>query len=570
MTTRAFTFVVGEPPATKVVYSDGTLTNGGTHATISAAIAAAVPGDVIELRYRIPGAATWAQTITMNTSGTAAAPITIRVRDGDSVTLSTSGTLLAITGSNVIVKGNSTGRTGLILGNSSLWASATWNTSYPQTYSLTVSSANVTVENATCYGARTYEAAQIYGTASQVVCRNVKFDLHGTNNSTVGDDRGDIVNNSGLRTVFEDCEFARGGHNLLNAVGPYQVYRRCTFDASWAGMGTGFNGCRGAVFGPGNTTNRKLATSNPGLYGPQLVEDCIVKNVAPSAGQPANVATKMQGLRIVMRGNYFWDNQGAVWNGPGYGDAGTDPNTAEVMARGYGYHNTSYISNGVWTNIDAAGVANANHAGFRFVNNVFTGVANGINRNTGALDVNVVNWDANAVTFTGYANRWKDTVWRDNIFTGTASLMNFNLTGDTSAVITDGSTWSANVTGNDATAVTFRNVAARNKAGFEITSGAGYQDAAPLTTTVGTGSGTTLTVLDAGYFYDGWGITGETGDWVKVGNNAPVRVTAVNWTTNTLTLASAISWANGDSVFYAGNSKTNNAGTVFDNRGAWQ
>jgi hypothetical protein len=507
----------------------------------------------------------------MNKSGTAAAPITLRVRDGDSVTLSTSGTLLAITGDYVTVKGNSSGRTGLILGNPALWTSATWATGYPQTYSLTVSSANVTVENATCYGARTYEAVQIYGTASQVVCRNVKFDLHGSNNAPTGDDRGDIVNNSGLRTLFEDCEFARGGHNLLNAVGPFQVYRRCTFDASWVGMGTGFNGCRGAVFGPGNVTNRKSAASNPGLYGPQLVEDCIVKNVAPSAGQPANVATKMQGLRIVMRGNYFWDNQGAVWNGPGYGDAGADANTAEVMARGYGYHNTSYISNGVWTNIDAAGVANTNHAGFRFVNNVFTGVANGINRNTGALDVNVVNWDANAVTFTGYTNRWKDTVWRDNLFNGSASLMRFNLTGATSVPITDSTTWSANVTGNDTDAVTFSNAAARTKAGFAITSGAGYQDATALTTTLGSGTAANVvTVADAGYFYDGWGITGESGDYVKIGSNTPVKVTAVNWTNNTLTLANPISWANGDSVFYAGNDGADNGGTVFDNRGAWQ
>ncbi len=582
MTIRTFTVTVsatGSAPS-KVVYNDGALTNGGTHATISAAIAAAVPGDIIELRNRSPGSATWAQTITLNKSGTAQAPITIRVRDGDSVTLSTSGTLLAITGSNVIVKGNSTGRTGLRLGNPALWDAADkltqWNTCYPQTYALTVQNCSgVTVENATIHGARTYEASIIYGTATGVTLRNCELSRHGTNLRTPqGDDAGDLFANSGLRTLFEDCDFYFGGHNLLGAVGPYQVYRRCTFDASWVGVGTGRNGMRGAVFGPGNASSRIPNTSNPGQWGPQLVEECTIKNVAESGDQLANIAAKTQGWRVMFRGNLFYDNHAQIWNGPGVGDVGTA--TGEVYARGYSYHNTSYGTGGVWRNNTPGSLAaySDDLASYRFVNNVFANLSNGRDT-TGALSLSVVDWNASNVPLGSFANAWKGTVWRDNLFQGSASAMSFRLrgvSGAATASVTSSAQWPSNVYGNDlAATVNFSNAAARTKAGFEITSGDGFQDAAALATAVGGGTNaTTLVVSDAGFFYDGWGISGETGDYIKIGSNAPVQITSVNWTTNTLTLATPISWANGASVYFAGNDGTDNAGTVFDNRGAVQ
>jgi PKD repeat protein len=58
-----------------------------------------------------------------------------------------------------------------------------------------------------------------------------------------------------------------------------------------------------------------------------------------------------------------------------------------------------------------------------------------------------------------------------------------------------------------------------------------------------TGSGTTLVVEDASYFYDGtWTLSGTTqGDWVAVGMvGNVVQVQAVDYSTNTITLAGAI------------------------------
>ena len=67
-----------------------------------------------------------------------------------------------------------------------------------------------------------------------------------------------------------------------------------------------------------------------------------------------------------------------------------------------------------------------------------------------------------------------------------------------------------------------------------------------LTTAVGSGSGTTITVADAGYFHDGYGLI--VGDTIQIGGTASVVVTSVNYSSNVLTLASSRTWSNGDGV----------------------
>jgi hypothetical protein len=480
-----------------------------------------------------------------------------------------------VTGSNVVIKGNSSGRTGLRIGNPDLWQFPNWQT-YPQTYSLIVQGcSNVLLENLSVSGSRTWEASIIYGSASNVWIRNAAFSLHGNNNNsiTASPDAGDLLVCCGKRVLIEDTDFSFGGHNVLYANGPYQVYRRCTFDGSWVGKGTGFPGARCAVFEGGASKDRKEPAANPGEFGPVLIEDCVFKNSADSVDQAAQVAAKLQGFRIITRSTYFWDIDAQLWLGPGFGNVLTF--TGETMSRPYAYHNTSYNTAGVWINADSVGDYADDMQLGRFVNNVFAETRDGAQRNSATYGRYVVEWDTNANGLNGHPNNWKGTVWASNVFQGTAGTrMGFNLLGgSTWSIVNDAaSPWPSNVYGNvTAPSIAFSDPTARNKAGFAIGSGTGYQDAAALTTTLGSGAAANVvTVADAGYFYDGWGITGESGDYVKIGSNTPVKVTAVNWTNNTLTLANPISWANGDSVFYAGNDGADNGGTVFDNRGAWQ
>ena len=71
------------------------------------------------------------------------------------------------------------------------------------------------------------------------------------------------------------------------------------------------------------------------------------------------------------------------------------------------------------------------------------------------------------------------------------------------------------------------------------------------------GSGTSLVVDDASWFYDGFGIPGETGDQIRIeGQDSVVTVESIDYSTNTLTLSRSLTWNTGDGVHlkYSGNS----------------
>jgi len=84
-----------------------------------------------------------------------------------------------------------------------------------------------------------------------------------------------------------------------------------------------------------------------------------------------------------------------------------------------------------------------------------------------------------------------------------------------------------------------------------------------LTQAVGSGSGSTsLTVVDAGVFSDGEGLTGVgqnvNADWIRIGASTTVQISSINYSTNVITLASPVSWSNNDGVYLYKNS----SGTV--------
>jgi len=73
-----------------------------------------------------------------------------------------------------------------------------------------------------------------------------------------------------------------------------------------------------------------------------------------------------------------------------------------------------------------------------------------------------------------------------------------------------------------------------------------------LTTTNGSGStSTTLILTNSHFFQPGWGSTDTpvNGDCIRVGASTTTCITAINYSTNTLTVSPAISWTNGQSVY---------------------
>lgn len=70
-----------------------------------------------------------------------------------------------------------------------------------------------------------------------------------------------------------------------------------------------------------------------------------------------------------------------------------------------------------------------------------------------------------------------------------------------------------------------------------------------LITAVGSGStSTALTVADAGYFQDGYGGIVQA-DWIRIGSTNTVQISSINYSTNVITLATAQTWSNGDSIY---------------------
>jgi hypothetical protein len=81
--------------------------------------------------------------------------------------------------------------------------------------------------------------------------------------------------------------------------------------------------------------------------------------------------------------------------------------------------------------------------------------------------------------------------------------------------------------------------------------------AGPLTLATNEATGTKLVVADAYYFRDAWGMSafGVVGDSIVVGAQDPTGITAIDYTTNAITLSGPRTWRTGASVYLFRNGK---------------
>lgn len=97
----------------------------------------------------------------------------------------------------------------------------------------------------------------------------------------------------------------------------------------------------------------------------------------------------------------------------------------------------------------------------------------------------------------------------------------------------------------------------------------GIDGGGPLTViTSAPGSGTSFTVADAGYFMDGWGISGVEGDRVQLlGTSQTARIIRVDYDTNTITVDVALSWTVNQGLCLAYSGSAPDAGAFESNGG---
>jgi hypothetical protein len=77
--------------------------------------------------------------------------------------------------------------------------------------------------------------------------------------------------------------------------------------------------------------------------------------------------------------------------------------------------------------------------------------------------------------------------------------------------------------------------------------------AAFVTRAAAAGSGTQLRVTDAGYFFDGFGVSGQEGDEVQLDSETSqtARIVAIDYVNNLLTLKTPLSWSAGQAIHLA-------------------
>ncbi|OGL43434.1 MAG: hypothetical protein A2W05_00380 [Candidatus Schekmanbacteria bacterium RBG_16_38_10] len=72
------------------------------------------------------------------------------------------------------------------------------------------------------------------------------------------------------------------------------------------------------------------------------------------------------------------------------------------------------------------------------------------------------------------------------------------------------------------------------------------------TITSSSGSGTSFVVADAGYFMDGWGITGVQGDEIRLfGSSQKARITSINYSSNLITVDRTLTWTQNQGISLA-------------------
>jgi hypothetical protein len=189
----------------------------------------------------------------------------------------------------------------------------------------------------------------------------------------------------------------------------------------------------------------------------------------------------------------------------------------------------TYVNQAGGSNVDlnCLTITGASASNCRFINNVvqnvvpngqWSPVATDNGANTGLVE------NHNAVFNTGYSGSWKGP----NVSSSSNNFSASDLFNQNPLFVAAGPT-SADL---------------HLQAGSPMIGAGG-----PLTNAVGAGaSSAALTVVDAGFFQDSYsGIV--QADWLRIGASTTVQISAINYATNVITLASAVSWNNNDPIY---------------------
>lgn len=336
--------------------------------------------------------------------------------------------------------------------------------------------------------------------------------------------------------ILEDNEFFHGGHAALGLFGKYNIIRNNYFhNEPWFSSGGDLYGYRGII-----------SDGYPGWVGYTLIEGNRIGHAGPALCTGCSPLRGGTGVKVgasyhTIRYNEFVGNQRRAL------DFYPQRDDFDESSFTYVYNNT-FLENG----------------NYAYPGESVSYTSGVINFNAATVD----DW-----------TRYNDNVFKNNLFYKNANVTNaaipwsFANNSLANAVamgnnrIIDGENMNGGTSYVAETDPTFTdetlNVAnAKTTPNLVLVAGSPAINAGiHLTTAVGAGTGsTTLVVADARYFNDGNFGLGTTLSWPSsasvsadyiaigtVGNT--VKIGSINYTTNTITLASAKTWSNGASIW---------------------
>ena len=558
--------------ATIIVRKDG----AGDFTTISAALAKPpVANDIIEVQATVAGGSQrFDETISPSSNGTSGNEITLRARASDTIRISATSNNDTLSFLNVhfwIVKDFAN------IGDADLtWLQSDGGRSVTARRNIVFGSgtSHIDLIDNGIWGGRATSGTFSHGnflseSTSVIRIKGGFIRLCGSNNDPEQSppaERGDLFFSQTTNIIVEDVDFSEGGHNAVEFYGPNSILRNCNCSGDWTARSTGKPGARiGQI-----QTDRDDRGSAP--WGPNLIEGNIFRDAGESGDTVAQTAHKLDGNGCIVRGNYYFDNVGAIWN--------VVPANVTIqpfaLQKNRCYHNTG-INNGIMLRVRDTAAQKDMHFNHEYKNNIFVEFT-GVSRED--ADVHVYN-DKNSINQQGTPDDWIGDVFAGNRLHATGKPIDIFLRFDTHKDVAGAETqWPLVWTGGNIEGdASFVNEGARTKAGLALTGISPDIGAAePLTNVASNSSGATLTLESVEYFYDGFDLAyfGEDQkvDYIKVvptgldpdENGTIVRITyqGRNDSLSQVTIDQSLVVTAGDDVYWSDGT------IVFSNRGAGQ
>jgi hypothetical protein len=343
-----------------------------------------------------------------------------------------------------------------------------------------------------------------------------------------GEDWGDSIwiERTAHHNLIASNHITHGAHDLLRTKGAYNIVQDNVLDNDWSDIeGKPAGGHVVTLDGTRNVFQRN-----------------IVRGANVSIDGPWNQAMKVEGVGNIVRRNLMVDNHQDAFT--------TEVGSWQRHARDHRIYNNTIYNNGASAWRIRYYENETRPSGSVFMNNLIHNNRQAPRNSTNDTDFWMYMHDSGA-------DAPADNVVINNLVAKKSAgdgRVYFDPPYLLSSLVDAEKRYPKQVRGNIQAVpvfVTSRPVAFRD---FELAPGSPGQDqAAPLTTTTGNSFGTQLTVADASYFNDGYGLA--AGDLISAGTERNLRVLKVDLTGKRLLLDRSIGWAEGAPVHleYAGN-----------------